>query len=519
MFAHWLRSKKTPIAPSQNTIVEPMATMPLFSTIQENVDYVRQSLGNSTDIVIREFTYNAITEGLALLYTDGLVDATVVNDFVMRSLMADSTEIDPEQDPFDVLTKHTLTIGEIQKVSDMKGMLHHILSGDSVILMNGYTKGLAAGTKGWKDRGVTETNVETVVRGPREAFSESIRTNTALIRRKIKDPNLWMETIQVGQVTQTDVVLMYVKGIALDSLILEARNRLTQINIDGIFESSNIEELIQDEVITPFPTVYNSERPDVVALELIHGKIAILVDGTPFVLIAPALFETFLKASEDYYHRVDISTLVRMLRYAGFLIALLAPSFYVAITTFHQEMLPTQLLISLAAQREGIPFPAFIEALLMEITFEVLREAALRMPRSIGSALSFVGTLVIGQAAVEAGIVSAAMVIVVSITAISSFVSPSYDLSNAIRILRFPLMALAASFGFFGILAGLLGLILHLNSLQSFGVPYLSPFAPLELNKQKDALFRFPFQSLFSRVRILNASNVVKKANRKPFKP
>ncbi|MZQ82209.1 spore germination protein [Paenibacillus sp. 5J-6] len=519
MFARWLSSKKHPSLPKQNIIVEPMASMPLFATIQENTDYVRQALGNSTDIVIREFTYNSITEGVAILYTDGLVDGNVINDFIMRAMMTDSLDIDPKQNPFDVLEMHTLTIGEIQKVLDMKNLFHHILSGDSVILMNGYTTGLAASTKGWKDRGVTETNVETVVRGPRESFSESIRTNTALIRRKIKDPNLWVETFQVGKVTQTDVVLMYVHGIAQDSLIIEARNRLSQIQIDGIFESSNIEELIQDEVITPFPTVYNSERPDVVALELIQGKVAILVDGTPFVLIAPALFETFLKASEDYYHRVDISTLVRILRYAGFLIALLAPSFYVAITTFHQEMLPTQLLISLAAQREGIPFPAFIEALLMEITFEVLREAALRMPRSIGSALSFVGTLVIGQAAVEAGIVSAAMVIVVSITAISSFVFPSYDLSNAIRILRFPLMALAASFGFFGILAGLLGLILHLNSLQSFGVPYLSPFAPLELNKQKDALFRMPFQSLFSRVRTVHTNNVVKKAKRKPFRP
>ncbi|MDD9268957.1 spore germination protein [Paenibacillus sp. MAHUQ-63] len=493
--------------------------MPIFMTIHENIDYVRQTLGNSTDIVFREFSYGAVTEPVAIVYTDGLVDGNVVNDFIMRSLMSDQLDPDPGLSPFELLELHTLTIGEVQQVYDMKKLLHHLLSGDSVILMNGYDCGIAASTKGWKDRGVTETNVETVVRGPREAFSESIRTNTALIRRKIKDPNLWVETFQVGKVTQTDVVLMYVNGIAAKSLIAEARNRLNQIQIDGIFESSNIEELIQDEVITPFPTVYNSERPDVVALELIQGKIAILVDGTPFVLIAPALFETFLKASEDYYHRVDISTLIRVLRYAGFLIALLAPSFYVAITTFHQEMLPTQLLISLAAQREGIPFPAFIEALLMEITFEVLREAALRMPRSIGSALSFVGTLVIGQAAVDAGIVSAAMVIVVSITAISSFVFPSYDLSNAIRILRFPLMALAASFGFFGILAGLLGLILHLNSLQSFGVPYLSPFAPMELHKQTDALFRMPFQSIFSRVRTVSANNVVKKAKRTRFKP
>lgn len=226
--------------------------MPLFATIQENTDYVRQALGNSTDIVIREFTYNSITEGVAILYTDGLVDGNVINDFIMRAMMTDSMDIDPTQNPFDVLEMHTLTIGEIQKVSEMKKLFHHILSGDSVILMNGYTTALAASTKGWKDRGVTETNVETVVRGPRESFSESIRTNTALIRRKIKDPNLWVETFQVGTVTQTDVVLMYVHGIAQDSLIIEARNRLSQIQIDGIFESSNIEELIQDEVITPF---------------------------------------------------------------------------------------------------------------------------------------------------------------------------------------------------------------------------------------------------------------------------
>nr|WP_246303224.1 spore germination protein [Paenibacillus plantarum] len=485
--------------------------MPLFATLQENILYTQQCLGFSADLIVREFNSNAIVEPIAVLYTDGLVDPNVINDFIMRSLMTGSTVDDAEQDPYHLLRTHALTIGEINQVNDLKTMLHHILSGDSVILIGGCLLGIAASTKGWKDRGVTETSVETVVRGPREAFTESIRTNTALIRRKIKDPNLWVESLLVGSVTQTDVAMMYVKGIAKESLIDEVRSRLNRIQIDGIFESNNIEELIQDETLTPFPTVYNSERPDVIAIELIQGKVAILVDGTPFVLIAPALFESFLKTSEDYYHRVDISTLVRMLRYAGFFIALLAPSLYVAITTFHQEMLPTQLLISLANQREGVPFPAFIEALIMELTFEILREAALRMPRSIGSALSFVGTLVIGQAAVEAGIVSAAMVIVVSITAICSFVFPSYDLSNAIRILRFPFMALAASFGLLGILTGLLGLAMHMNSLQSFGVPYLSPFAPLELDKQNDTLFRFPFHMLFSRSRVVHASNVVNK--------
>ncbi|MEC0229413.1 spore germination protein [Paenibacillus alba] len=513
MFAHWLRPKKN-IEPPQPVSQKETTTTPIHCSLKDNIAYIERSVGYSADIIFRESTFHAIGKPIVIIYTDGLVDVTTINDFIMRSLMTDSVIADPEDDPLIVMQSYTLAIGEINQVSDMESLLNHVLSGDSVILIEGSSVGIAANTKGWKDRGVTETNVETVIRGPREAFSESIRTNTALIRRKIKDPNLWLESFQIGQVTKTDMVLIYIQGVARESLVTEVRDRLKNIQIDGVLESSNVEEIIQDQQITVFPTLYNSERPDVIALELMRGKIAILVDGTPFVLIAPALFETFLKASEDYYHRVDISTLIRMLRYAGFLIALLAPSLYVAITTYHQEMIPTSLLISLSAQREGTPFPAFIEALMMEVTFEVLREAALRMPRSVGSALSFVGTLVIGQAAVEAGIISAAMVIVVSITAICSFVFPSYDLSNAIRILRFPMMALAASFGLVGIFIGLLVLVMHLNSLQSFGVPYLSPFAPLQLDKQRDALFRLPFQATFSRIRGMHPN---KDTKRKPL--
>ncbi|GGI43972.1 spore germination protein KA [Paenibacillus marchantiophytorum] len=512
MFARWLRSKKH-IEP-QTVQKAPSTSTPISPNLKANIDYIEQIVGYSSDIIIRESMFNAIGRPMAIVYTDGLVDVTIINDFIMRSLMSESILADPEDDPLTIMESFTLAIGEINQISDMERVLNHVLSGDSVIFVEGSAIALAANTKGWKDRGVSETSVETVIRGPREAFSESIRTNSALIRRKIKDPNLWLETFRIGNVTKTDMILIYIKGVARESLIAEVRRRLNSIQIDGVFESSNIEEIIQDQQITVFPTLYNSERPDVIAMELMQGKIAILVDGTPFVLIAPALFETFLKASEDYYHRVDISTLIRMLRYAGFLIALLAPSLYVAITTYHQEMIPTSLLISLSAQREGTPFPAFIEALMMEVTFEVLREAALRMPRSIGSALSFVGTLVIGQAAVEAGIISAAMVIVVSITAICSFVFPSYDLSNAIRILRFPMMALAASFGLVGIFVGLLVLVMHLNSLQSFGVPYLSPFAPLELDRQRDAMFRLPFQRTFSRISQISKKN--EEAKRKP---
>ncbi|TYP74729.1 spore germination protein [Paenibacillus methanolicus] len=487
----------------QPVITEPSPQTPIAAQLPDNLRCIRDRVGHSADIIIRESSFAALGKPMAVVYTDGLVDVTVINDFIMRTLLTASAPLDGDQDPIAVVAATMLAVGEISVLTNMEQVFDHVLSGDAAIFIGGSTSALSAGTKGWKDRGVSETSVETVVRGPREAFSESIRTNTALIRRKIKDPNLWLESFKIGDVTKTDVAMMYLRGVAKDSLVAEARSRLLKIKIDGIFESSNIEEMIQDQQLTIFPTLYNSERPDVIAMELTKGKIAILVDGTPFVLVAPALFATFLKASEDYYHRFDISTLLRILRYAGFVVALSAPSLYVAITTFHQEMIPTQLLISLSAQREGIPFPAFVEALIMEGTFEVLREAALRMPRSIGSALSFVGTLVIGQAAVEAGIISAAMVIVVAITAICSFVFPSYDLSNAIRILRFPLMALAASFGLIGIFIGTLLIIMHLNSLQSFGIPYLSPFAPLELAKQKDAFLRLPFRKLFNRIRVM----------------
>lgn len=249
---------------------------------------------------------------------------------------------------------------------------------------------------------------------------------------------------------------------------------------------------------------------------LLEGKVAIIVDGTPFVLLVPTFIVDFFQSSEDYYQRADIGSLLRLLRYLGFFLALLTPSIYIALTTFHQEMIPNQLLISLAAQREGVPFPAFVEALIMEITFDILREAGTRMPRAVGSAISIVGALVLGQAAVEAGIVSSAMVIVVSLTAISSFVFPSPDLSSSIRLLRFPFMTLAAMFGLLGIIIGAIIMVMHLASLRSFGIPYLSPMGPLILQDQKDAFIRLPLYRLSTRPRLMNQKNIVRENTDKP---
>ncbi|EPY04372.1 GerA spore germination protein, partial [Paenibacillus alvei TS-15] len=410
-------------------------------------------------------------------------------------------------DMINLLQERVLAVGKIQPVTCFDDVFQGVLSGNTVLLLDGYTTGLSACTQGWKDRGVVEATTEPSVRGSREAFSETLRTNTSLVRRRIKHQDLRVETKSFGRLTQTNVAIMFIQGIANDKVVQEVRDRLAQIDIDGILESGYIEELIQDKTLTPFPTVYNTERPDVIAAELLEGKIAIIVDGTPSVLVVPALFVSFLHAAEDYFFRSDISTLVRILRYIGIFIALLGPSLYVAITTFHQEMLPTQLLISLAAQREGIPFPAVFEAIMMEILFELLREAGIRMPRMIGPAVSVVGTLVIGQAAVDAGIVSAAMVIVVSTTAICSFVFPAYSMSNAFRMLRFPLMLLAASFGLFGVCIGLIAIVLHLCSLRSFGVPYMSPLAPIIIKDQKDTIFRLPQWAMRTRPSYMSPNN------------
>jgi spore germination protein KA len=394
-----------------------------------------------------------------------------------------------------------------------------ILSGETVILVDGYPYGFALNTIGGNNRAVEEPTTQSVVRGPREGFNESISTNISLIRKRIKSPNLWLETMTIGKVTQTAIGVMYINGIVNDKLIAEVNERLERIDIDGILESGNIEELIQDETFTPFPTLYNTERPDVIAAGLLEGRVAILVDGTPFVLLAPALFVQFYQSAEDYYQRAEFASLIRILRYICFFISLLGPSLYIGITTFHQELLPSSLLFSLAAQREGIPFPAFVEALLMEITFEILREAGVRLPKTVGQAVSIVGALVIGQAAVEAGLVSPAMVIVVAITAISNFVIPAFNMGISIRIIRFLLMVLAASFGLFGVTVGLIGIVQHLCSLRSFGVPYMSPMAPFIFADQKDTILRLPQWGLFARPRFISSKNNIRENNAPTTKP
>lgn len=475
--------------------------------LKSMLDLIREESGNSPDIVIRQFEIGEPASrqaDAAVVFLNGLSDERTINNVVMRSLIEFKPDPNLVTDPdrlMETILNEALASGDCSIHMDWKDMLLSVLSGDTVILLEGCEKALVISTPGGEWRAVTEPSSQLVVRGPKDSFVESIGINISLIRRRIKNPDLWLETMKIGTVSHTHVGIMYLKSLADENLVEEVKRRLHAIKIEAVLESAYIEEFIQDETFTPFPTVFNTERPDVAAGNLLEGRIVLLVDGTPFVLILPTVFAHFFQSPEDYAQRYDITILMRLIRYISFIILLLGPSVYIALTTFHYEMIPSLLLISFVAQREGVPFPAFVEALLMEIAFEILREAGVRMPRAIGQTVSIVGALILGQAVVEAGIITPVMVIVVALTGIASFALPAYNLSIAGRLIRFCFMVLGGMFGFYGITLGLIALVAHMNSLRSFGVPYLAPLSPFVMQSQKDTILRLPFWTLNNRSR------------------
>lgn len=396
----------------------------------------------------------------------------------------------------DRIKENTLTMGDVKEALFLGEVVEGVLSGNTAILLAGESRALLAETRFWKGRAPEEPVSEAAVRGPREGFTETLQTNISMLRRRLRSSRLRLEHFTIGRVSRTDVVIAYLKGIARPEIVEEVRRRLKRIDIDGILESGYIEELIEDHPGSIFSLITRTERPDKVAAGLLSGRVAILTDNTPFVLLVPRLFMEGLQASEDYYERYLLTVGVRIFRYIALFISMLLPALYVAVTTYHQEMLPTPLLLSIASQREGVPFPAVVEALLMEITFEILREAGIRLPRQVGQAISIVGALVIGDAAVRAGIVSPVMVIVVAMTAIASFTTPAYDLAITMRMIRLPMVVLAGLLGMYGIMAGLLAILIHACSLKSFGVAFTSPFAPFILAEQEDAVIRLPWWAL-----------------------
>jgi spore germination protein KA/spore germination protein len=466
---------------------------PVSSSLAINKEIIRELFQDCSDAVVRDFEIEPGIPALLVL-VDGLANTELVNE-TMKAIMI----LEPGTNQINELLVQNVPVSQTTIAQTFEQLLVGVMSGDTCILVEGNSQALLLGIRGSEKRSVNEPETETVVRGPREGFIENLRTNTSLLRRKLKTPHLKMKPLIIGKHSNTNIVITYIKGLADPTLVEEVEQRLKQINIDGVLESGYIEEFIQDNVYSPFPQVQYTERPDTLAASLLEGRVGIMTDGTPFALIVPLTFPQILQASEDYYERFQIGTLIRWLRYLFLFVSLLTPALYVAITTYHPELIPTTLLLSIAASRESIPFPAVIEALIMEITFEGLREAGIRLPKSIGSAVSILGALVVGQAAVQAGIVSAPIVIIVSITGIASFTLPRFNGAIAIRMLRFPIILIASMFGLYGILISLIMIVGHMANLRSFGVPYLSPIGPMSLSDLKDIWIRAPWSMMKKR--------------------
>lgn len=405
-------------------------------------------------------------------------------DFIIEHVLKDLT-LPNHEEPISI--EETIHLLETERyaalkhetMQDLDKIMNKIVLGNAAIFIDGFPEVLVLEVRTLNSRSIDEPTTQNVVRGPKEGFTESADTNMSLIRRRFNNVNLRFEKFELGYMTHTAVYMAYLDGEVDEHILKQVREKLNSSHIESLFDSGRIEDMLHSngKGLQLFPTVYNSERPDAICSCLIDKRIAILVDGSPFVLVVPALFTDFFKSPEDEYQWFVIGTFSRLLRYFAFVLSLIVPALYIAVTSYHQELVPTILLTSIAAQREGIPFPASIEILLMEISFEILREAGTRMPRLVGPTISIVGALVLGEAAVQAGVVSNINVIVVSLTAISGFVAPIYTFGSKVRFFRFGMIILASVIGLYGLVLGCAFLMVQMTRIESFGVPYLSLFS------------------------------------------
>ncbi|GKX28544.1 spore germination protein [Vallitalea longa] len=474
--------------------------VPFSDSLDTNIRNFEELFTDCGDLVKRKFPIGKNKDVWAYIaYIDVMTDRRVIEESVLEQLLVQVRGVgkslpDTDEDKFSFIKDGGFATADLKDVNTMDDAVLAVLSGDTVIFIDGYEKCIVVSTKGFPNRGVQQPDTENVIRGSKEGFTEAFRINTVLIRRRIRDSKLKVKQIQLGTRTRTDVALMYLDDLVRPQVLKEIEERLSYFKIDSVLESGTLEQLIETNWYSPFPQTQVTQRPDKVASAILEGRVAIVVDNTPFVLLLPTTMNCFFQSSEDYYQRWYVMSFVRVLRYCAAFLSFAIPGFYLALTTFHPAMIPTSLTFSIAAAREGVPFPALIEVLIMELAFELLREAGVRLPTPIGNTIGIVGGLIIGQAVVEANLVSPIIVIIVALTAISSFAIPSYSLTSAFRIIKYLIIFLSAFLGFLGFWLGILIILTHLVSLKSIDIPYLSPFTAREVNNEdlQDSLIRMP---------------------------
>ena len=472
------------------------------NNISEIKAKIQELFNNSSDLILHEFKTSLNTDTL-VVYINGLIDKKALNDFVIKPL------IESLNSPYDIVS--TIYVTEIKEVNNINNVIYELVDGHVLLFHEDLEIAYVINLCRYEKRSVEESTSEQVLRGPRESFIEDLYINKTLIRRIIRNNNLVFEDYIFGEQTNTRVSIVYIKGIVNPRILDELKARLKKIKLDAVLDVHYIEEYLDDSPNSFVCTMFNTEKPDVLSAKILEGRIGIICDGSPNVLTVPKLFIENLMSAEDYYLRPKFCTYLRILRFISFFISVLLAGVYVALVNFHQEMLPTQLIISIAGQREGVPLPSLLEALIMIMFFEIMKEAGLRLPKPIGQTVTLIGGLVIGQAAVDAGLISAFMVIVVSATGIAEFVNPS--LRELIVIYRLLMIVLGGLLGLFGIACGILIFIFHLISIKSFGVPFMFPVAPYDKEGMKDFLRRAPLRKMNYRPKYISDENTRKRNN------
>lgn len=469
-----------------------MPSIKLTPSLDGNLAAMQALFQGDNTFVFRE-TRSPAGLRCAVFFLDGMVNNLAINQSIIRPLVG----FPQKNADADTLARTVIQINDCKVVPDETQMLSALLYGDTVILTEGDARPVVVNTKGFSVRSANEPDNERVLRGPREGFTEAFMPNLALIRRRVNDPRLKFSFSRMAGKTHTVVCLCYLEGVTAPGLVAEARKRLDQIALDGILDANYISESIRDGRFTPFPTLGTTERPDVVVAKLLEGRLAILVDGTPVVLTAPCILQECVQANDDYYLPTTQAGLARVLRSIGFLLSIAVPALYIALLYYHAELFPTRMLLAIAAAQKGVPLPPLWEIFTLLIVFEILKEAGTRTPGVIGSTMSIVGGLVLGQSAVTARLISAPAVIIVAVAAVTGLASPK--LQAAALSLRFLLLLTAAFFGLYGLVFGLALVLLHLCALHSFGTPYLLNLLPRVHAHTEDRWWRVGWNKMHSR--------------------
>lgn len=448
------------------------------------IEKLKNDIGNASDIIIKNIMIQK--HEIILVYSEVLTSGDAINDFVLKNLAFIINEQIEVNDMASFLY-NSIPARNVSLIKDYNDLLYKLFNGFACLIIENQM--FAMELRASLDRGIAEAQSEIAIRGPKDAFSENFNTNLGLIRRRIKSEKLWLKTLEIGKLSKTKVGICYMENICDKKLVEKLEKKLKKLNIDGILDSGYIKNLTKEESII-FPTIQTTERPDLAAMALLEGKLVVLTDTSPYALILPSFFLDFFHTPDDYYQKSFNISFIRIIRVLAFFISIFLPAYYISITTFNHTSISLDLLLNFIDQRKNVAFPALVEALLMTISFEILRESDTRMASTVGSAVSILGGLILGDALVSAGIISPIMIIVVAVSAISGLVFTSIEMSNSIRFYRIFLMILASLFGIFGIYIGFTTLIIHLSSIKTLTLPYLSPISPLIKEEQQDAIIK-----------------------------